>query len=125
MPSHERVRLMWWLAYERIAGSAIGTTGLRFVHTNGVESASYCTLGDWRRLVTLGTCCGPTSAPKEMGLRSTWRACQYSVLDPYAMYTPLWSRHRWGRIKRPPLTTASQRCMFVIFATGVFLLREV
>ena len=51
-----------WPSYRsacpRIAGSAIGTIGLRSGQVNGVERASACTLSDWRRLVTFATCCG-------------------------------------------------------------------
>lgn len=39
-PMHERVRPSYRSAYQRIAGSAIGTTGLRFSQVNGVESVS-------------------------------------------------------------------------------------
>ena len=39
-PMHERVRPCYRPAYQRIADSAIATTGLRFVSTNRVESAS-------------------------------------------------------------------------------------
>ena len=39
-PMHQRARPSCRPAYWRIAASAIGTTGLRSAHTNGVESAS-------------------------------------------------------------------------------------
>ena len=39
--------------------------------------------------MTLVTCCGPSSAARKMRSRSTWRACQCRVLDPYTMHTPL------------------------------------
>ena len=69
----------WWRSFigpsVRLNSSllAAATVGLRFVHTNRLESASWCILGGWRRVVTSGTCCGISSAPKEMPSRSTWR----------------------------------------------------
>ena len=71
--SHDCVRSTWRLGYWTIAGSVLLRIGLRFVHANGVEGVSWCTVGDWRRLVTLGTCCGPSSAARKMLSRSTCR----------------------------------------------------
>ena len=72
-PMHEGVRPSYRPAYPRIVGSVIGTIGLKSGQVNGAANASECTLSDWRRLVTLPTCCGPSSAPKKMHSRSTWR----------------------------------------------------
>ena len=46
------------------------TRYLRFVYANREDDSSKYTLGDWRRLVTLGTCSSPSSAARKMLSRS-------------------------------------------------------